>query len=202
MRITSMDINNKEFKRTMRGYSADEVDEYLEKIAEDYEAIYKENTTLKEKISVFQDKLDHYTKIESTIQSTLLLAQNAAEQAKLSAQTEAELIVRNANDSAKRIMDKAHGDVLTVTDEFERTKQEFAKFRSKFRNFMLSQMEMFEALEKDFDKNYNISTVIEENNNEVLNANLSNKKIKEIEKFDYNTSEFEEIKSFFAAEQN
>jgi len=198
-----MDINNKEFKRTMRGYSADEVDEYLEKIAEDYEAIYKENTTLKEKISVFQDKLDHYTKIESTIQSTLLLAQNAAEQAKLSAQTEAELIVRNANDSAKRIMDKAHGDVLTVTDEFERTKQEFAKFRSKFRNFMLSQMEMFEALEKDFDKNYNISTVIEEsNNNAVLNANLSNKKIKEIEKFDYNTSEFEEIKSFFAAEQN
>jgi len=198
-----MDINNKEFKRTMRGYSADEVDEYLEKIAEDYEAIYKENTTLKEKISVFQDKLDHYTKIESTIQSTLLLAQNAAEQAKLSAQTEAELIVRNANDSAKRIMDKAHGDVLTVTDEFERTKQEFAKFRSKFRNFMLSQMEMFEALEKDFDKNYNISTVIEENNNnEVLSANLSNKKIKEIEKFDYNTSEFEEIKSFFAAEQN
>lgn len=203
MRITSMDINNKEFKRTMRGYSADEVDEYLEKIAEDYEAIYKENTTLKEKISVFQDKLDHYTKIESTIQSTLLLAQNAAEQAKLSAQTEAELIVRNANESAKRIMDKAHGDVLTVTDEFERTKQEFAKFRSKFRNFMLSQMEMFEALEKDFDKNYNISTVIEEsNNNEALNTNLSNKKIKEIEKFDYNTSEFEEIKSFFAAEQN
>ncbi|MPN63196.1 hypothetical protein SDC9_210951 [bioreactor metagenome] len=113
------------------------------------------------------------------------------------------MIVRNANDSAKRIMDKAHGDVLTVIDEFERTKQEFAKFRSKFRNFMLSQMEMFEALEKDFDKNYNISTVIEENNNnEVLNANLSNKKIKEIEKFDYNTSEFEEIKSFFAAEQN
>jgi len=51
-----MDINNKEFKRTMRGYSADEVDEFLEKIAEDYETIYKENTILKERINVFQDK--------------------------------------------------------------------------------------------------------------------------------------------------
>ncbi|EQB85702.1 hypothetical protein M918_18045 [Clostridium sp. BL8] len=102
MKITSMDINNKEFKRVMRGYSADEVDEFLEKIAEDYEVIYKENTTLKEKISVFQDKLDHYTKIESTIQSTLLLAQNAAEQAKLSAQTEAELIIRNAKRKCKK----------------------------------------------------------------------------------------------------
>lgn len=202
MKITSMDINNKEFKRVMRGYSADEVDEFLEKVSEDYEMIYKENTTLKEKISVFQDKLDHYTKIESTIQSTLLLAQNAAEQAKLSAQTEAELIIRNANDSAKKVMDKAHSDVLTVNDEFERTKQEFAKFRSKFRNFMISQMEMFEALEKDFDKNYNISTVVEDNNLSISNTSLNHKKIKEIEKFDYNTSEFEEIKSFFASEHN
>lgn len=200
MKITSMDINNKEFKRVMRGYSADEVDEFLEKIAEDYEVIYKENTTLKEKISVFQDKLDHYTKIESTIQSTLLLAQNAAEQAKLSAQTEAELIIRNANESAKKVMDKAHSDVLTINDEFERTKQEFAKFRAKFRNFMISQMEMFEALEKDFDKNYNISTIVEEDNANISNTSLNQKKIKEIEKFDYNTSEFEEIKSFFASD--
>ncbi|MEG0772934.1 DivIVA domain-containing protein [Clostridium sp.] len=203
MKITSMDINNKEFKRVMRGYSADEVDEFLEKVAEDYEIIYKENTTLKERLSVFQDKLDHYSKIENTIQSTLLLAQNAAEQAKASAQTEAELIVRNANDSAKRIIDKAHSDVLHINDEYERTKQEFAKFRSKFRNFMLSQMEMFQALEKDFDKNYNISTVVEETNNAaILNTKLNDKKVKEIEKFDYNTAELEEIKSFFATESN
>lgn len=203
MKITSMDINNKEFKRVMRGYSADEVDEFLEKVAEDYEIIYKENTTLKERLSVFQDKLDHYSKIENTIQSTLLLAQNAAEQAKASAQTEAELIVRNANDSAKRIIDKAHSDVLHINDEYERTKQEFAKFRSKFRNFMLSQMEMFQALEKDFDKNYNISTVVEETSNAaILNTKLNDKKVKEIEKFDYNTAELEEIKSFFATESN
>lgn len=200
MRITSMDINNKEFKRTMRGYSADEVDEFLEKIAEDYETIYKENTILKERINVFQDKLDHYTKIESTIQNTLLLAQNAAEQAKLSAQTEGELIIRSANESAKKILDKAHSDVLAIDDEFDRTKQEFAKFRSKFRNFIISQMEMFEALEKDFDKNYSISTVIDETTPNGLSSNLGDKKVKDIEKLDYNTAEFEEIKSFFVAD--
>lgn len=200
VRITSMDINNKEFKRTMRGYSADEVDEFLEKIAEDYETIYKENTILKERINVFQDKLDHYTKIESTIQNTLLLAQNAAEQAKLSAQTEGELIIRSANESAKKILDKAHSDVLAIDDEFDRTKQEFAKFRSKFRNFIISQMEMFEALEKDFDKNYSISTVIDETTPNGLSSNLGDKKVKDIEKLDYNTAEFEEIKSFFVAD--
>ena len=36
MKITSMDISNKEFKKVIRGYSSDEVDEFLEKISEDY----------------------------------------------------------------------------------------------------------------------------------------------------------------------
>ncbi|MBS5823197.1 MAG: DivIVA domain-containing protein [Clostridium argentinense] len=195
MRLTSIDINNKEFKRSMRGYNLDEVDEFLEKVSEDYEAIYKENATLKERISVFEDKLDHYSKIEATIQSTLLLAQNAAEQAKITAQNEAELILRNANESAKKILDKAHNDVLQINDEFDKTKQEFLKFRTKFRNFMVSQLEMFESLEKDFDKNYNISNIIEE-------KGLDNLKESDLEKenLNYDTTELEEIKSFFATE--
>lgn len=196
MKMTSMDIMSKEFKRNMRGYNVDEVDDFLEKVAEDYEAVYKENAILKERMDVFQDKLDHYVKMENTIQSTLLLAQNAAEQAKHSSQVEAEMILKNANESAKRIIDKAHIGVLNINDEFDRTKQEFAKFRSKFRNFMITQMEMFEALEKDFDKNYSISSVIPEieKTQEVAVTVATNK---ESEGFEYNTAELEDIKSFF-----
>lgn len=197
MRITSMDIMNREFKKGMRGYNIDEVDEFLEKIAEDYEAIYKENALLKEKMEVFQDKLDHYSKIETTIQSTLILAQNAADQAKQSSQVEAELIIKNANESAQKIMDKAHAGVLSINDEFDRTKQEFAKFRSKFRNFMVTQMEMFEALEKDFDKNYSISSVVEETQGSVVAEAAVAVEEKEPEVFEYNTAELEDIKSFF-----
>lgn len=197
MRITSMDIMNREFKKGMRGYNIDEVDEFLEKIAEDYEAIYKENALLKEKMEVFQDKLDHYSKIETTIQSTLILAQNAADQAKQSSQVEAELIIKNANESAQKIMDKAHAGVLSINDEFDRTKQEFAKFRSKFRNFMVTQMEMFEALEKDFDKNYSISSVVEEAQGSVVAEAAVAVEEKEPEVFEYNTAELEDIKSFF-----
>lgn len=194
MKVTAMDIMNKDFKKSMRGYNMDEVDEFLEKISEEYETAYKENIVLKEKLNVFEDKLDHYAKMETTIQNTLLLAQNAAEQAKQSSQSEAEFIIRNANESAKRILDKAHTDVLNINDEFDRTKQEFAKFRSKFRNFIVTQMEMFESLEKDFDKNYNISTVIEEKSKK---PELGITSEKEVEGLEYNTAELEDIKSFF-----
>lgn len=210
MKITAMEITNKEFKKTIRGYSPDEVDEFLDKIAEDYENLYKENSTLKEKLSNIEDKIEHYNKMESTIQNTLLLAQNAAEQARENAKKESDLIVKNANDTAQRIIDKAHHDVLQITDDFERMKQEFCKFRTKFRSFMESQLEMFDDMEKDLVKNYNIG--YEANENLKLDLNVKEiemahdeeiKMIKQEEKtmskdevFTDN-NELEEIKNFF-----
>ncbi|WP_298837254.1 DivIVA domain-containing protein [Clostridium sp.] len=202
MRITAMDINNKEFKKVLRGYNSEEVDDYLETISDEYEMAYKENSTLKEKISFLQEKLDHHVKIEATIQNTLVLAQNAAEQAKISAQKESELIVRNANDSSERMLEKAHDDVLKVNDEYERVKQEFAKFRTKFRSFMNCQLEMFEGLENDYLKNYNVGNAINDHQTEgevAIDSECSNLTLKNIDEKDFHENgELEEIKSFFA----
>ena len=63
MVITSMDINNKEFKKSLRGYDCDEVDEFLDKVSEDYEILYRDNSSLKEKLELLEEKLKHYSKI-------------------------------------------------------------------------------------------------------------------------------------------
>ncbi|NRY62590.1 DivIVA domain-containing protein [Clostridium beijerinckii] len=162
MKLTPMDINNKEFKKGLRGYNSDEVDEFLDEVVDNYEELYKENANLKEKLANLNEKVEHYSKIETTIQNTLLLAQNAAEQAKNSAKKEAEFMIKNANETAQKIMDKAHNDVIQINDEYERVKQEFIKFRAKYRNFMNAQLETFDDLEKDFIKNYNVSDPIED----------------------------------------
>jgi cell division initiation protein len=205
MKLTPMDINNKEFKKGLRGYNSDEVDEFLDEIVDNYEELYKENANLKEKLTNLNEKIDHYAKIETTIQNTLLLAQNAAEQAKNSAQKEAELMVKNANETAQKIMDKAHNDVVQINDEYERVKQEFIKFRAKYRNFMNAQLETFDDLEKDFIKNYNVSDPIEEDmvHEEITEkeiANIINKVDENLELQEHNNSlneELNEIKSFF-----
>ncbi|OAA83266.1 DivIVA domain-containing protein [Clostridium ljungdahlii] len=179
MFITAAEITNKEFKKGLRGYNIDEVDEFLDKIAEDYESIYKENSLLKEKMQSLDEKISHYTKMENTIKDTLLLAQNASEQAKENAKKESQFVVKNANDAAQKIIDKAHGDVIQITDEFENVKQEFSKFRTKFRNFMKTQMEMFDDMEKDFVKNYSIG--YESNENEVEDSTVKEKEIEIVE---------------------
>lgn len=204
MKITAMDITSKEFKKSFRGYDVDEVDEFLDEIAENYESIYKENSILKEKVHNVEENLNHYSKMEETIQNTLILAQDAADQSKKSAKKEADLIIRSANETAKRILDKAHNDVVKVNDDFEKTKQEFIMFRGKFKNFMQSQLEMFEDMEKDFFKNYNIGNTINEIRLEEINLeakDIEKENIKEslddsnLDKAKEN--EIEEVKNFF-----
>lgn len=183
MKLTPVDITNKEFRKMLRGYDPEEVDEFLDQIIEDYEELFKENSLLKEKINAMNEKIEHYSKIESTIQNTLLLAQNAAEQAKVSSQKEADMVIKHANDSAKKILDKAHTDVVSITQEYDKLKQEFVKFRAKFRNFISVQMETFEDLEKDFIKNYNLNKTSDVSYEELKeNTEISNKE----EKFDFN----------------
>ena len=198
MKLTPMDINNKEFKRGIRGYNPDEVDEFLDEVVENYEELYKENSRLKETVTRLKDKVDHYERLEATIQNTLLLAQNAAEQAKESSQKEADLIVNNANETAQKILDKAHSDVIGINDEYERVKEEFIKFRAKFRGFMNTQLQTFDELEKDLTKNYNVSEVIQE-------LELGSKEIEtksnvdeESESNTVKDDDISEIKSFFA----
>lgn len=192
MKLTPMDISNKEFKKGFRGYNCDEIDEFINEIIENYEELYKENSRLKENLSRVNEKIEHYSKIENTIQNTLLLAQNAAEQAREASQKDSEIILKNANDAAKRILDKAHNDVISINDEYERVKQDFIKFRAKFRNFMNAQTETFDELEKDLSKNYSIGEPLEEVAVERC-MEISNKGIEEVY-----TEDMEEIKTFFA----
>lgn len=195
MKLTPMDINNKEFKRGLRGYNPEEVDEFLDEIVENYEELYKENAKSREKLSSLNERVEHYSKIESTIQNTLVLAQNAAEQAKETAQKEADLIIKNANETAQKIVDKAHGDVIQINDEYDRVKQEFIKFRAKFRNFINTQLETFDDLEKDINRNYSIATPVEdEAPREKEFDEVSFKTIDE----DVLNDDIDEIKSFFA----
>ncbi|MGL5378722.1 DivIVA domain-containing protein [Clostridium sp.] len=197
MKLTPMDINNKEFKKGLRGYNQEEVDEFLDEVVENYEELYKENSRLKENLARLNDQLEHYIKIENTIQNTLLLAQNAAEQARESSQKEADMILKDANETAKKIVDKANDSVIQINDEYERTRQEFIKFRAKFRNFMNTQTQTFDELEKELTKNYSVMEPIEE-----LEL-IGEKPLQLVEETqevveEVYTDDMDEIKSFFA----
>ncbi|OXT06348.1 septum formation initiator [Thermoanaerobacterium thermosaccharolyticum] len=139
--LTPMDIHNKEFKRSFRGYNENEVDEFLDKVMEDYELLYKENSDLKDRVNILNDKLQNYTDIEKTLNNTLVVAQKSAEDLKLNAKKEADLIMQQAQQEAEKIMQKANQEVVRIRAELETQRRKLNVFKAKFKALLEGELE-------------------------------------------------------------
>ncbi len=142
MPLTPLDIVNKEFKHGFRGYSEDEVNEFLDEIVRDFEALIRENDELKENTSGMTERLEQYRKLESTLQSTLVVAQQTAEEVKVAARKEAELIVREAESKAQQIILQAEDKMKATLQEFERIRRDSDQFKARVRSLLESQLAM------------------------------------------------------------
>ncbi len=147
MTITPNEISNKDFKKIFRGYDMDEVDTFLDSIREDYEKIYKINSTLKEQVIVLKEKVDHYTNMENTLQNTLVLAQSAAQQAKENSEKEASILIKDAERQADAIIKEGEKRLGEINKEYEFMKQQFNAFKSRFKGMVESQLETIEKIE-------------------------------------------------------
>jgi cell division initiation protein len=110
MKLTPLDIRHKEFKRGMRGYADEEVDEFLDEVADEYERLFKENIDLNERLESVEDKVKQYKRIEETLQKTLVSAQQSAEELKANASKESQLILRDAELKARQMVSDLYSD--------------------------------------------------------------------------------------------
>lgn len=139
--ITPLDIQNKEFKKAMRGYKENEVDEFLDKVITDYEKLYKENIELKDKIALLNEQIDKYVNLEKTLNNTLLVAQSTAEEVGANAHKKAELIIKEAELKATKIIDDANNTVEKIKREYEEEKKQLHIFKTRFKTLLESQLE-------------------------------------------------------------
>ena len=78
--LTPLDLNNKNFSKGFRGYDTEEVDEFFAKVAKDFERLYQDNVELKDAVERVSAKLEYYQQMESTMQNTLVIAQETADE--------------------------------------------------------------------------------------------------------------------------
>jgi DivIVA domain-containing protein len=124
MKLTSQAIKNKEFRKGVRGYIPEEVDDFMSMIAKDYEALTAELESLSIKVSDLEERVTRYSKMESALQTTLVLAQDAAAQLKEKANSESERIITEANQAVAAARDEAAQIVETAQAEGERLVRE------------------------------------------------------------------------------
>ena len=107
MRITPLDMRQHRFKAALRGYDKTDVVAFLTEAADDYEHAMREIDRLRSDLTRMEALLAEHRIRETNLRDTLMTAQRLSEELKESAQTEAKLIVREAQGRADMLLQKA-----------------------------------------------------------------------------------------------
>jgi cell division initiation protein len=124
MRITPHDIRQQQFTvRMFRGFDPQEVDAFLEDVADDYEALLKEAQLLKEQLAAQEERQRGVVERERTLQDTLVTTQRLAEEMKAAAKREGELIVREAELRGDKTLEAAREEEAKIRVEIQALKR-------------------------------------------------------------------------------
>lgn len=149
--ITPQEIEEKVFKKSMRGFNCEEVDEFLDDLRVDYENLIRENESLKERVRMYSEQLNKYTNIEDTLKETLITAQTAAEDTTSAANKKARIIVEEAEFMGKQKIDEATSRVIEIRKEYDNLTAEFKMFKNKFKSLLESEIKNIDEICSNID---------------------------------------------------
>lgn len=117
MRITPLDIQNKQFPVRFRGFDMQEVSDFLEMLREEMEELIRENNWLKEQTSRNEEQIREYGKLEVVLKDTLVSTQEMVRDYKETARKEAELILKDAELKAENFIREAQEKAIKIHED-------------------------------------------------------------------------------------
>lgn len=145
--ITPMDIHNKTFSKGLRGYSEEEVNDFLRQIVTDYEQIYREHREMEEEMDQMKVKLSNYERISDTMTATLQLAKDTAENVKKNAKRNADILISNAKMEGDRQVKDAEDYRRRLAETMIHTEGNMKNYVSKIRKDLELALAFIDALE-------------------------------------------------------
>jgi cell division initiation protein len=158
MPIRPIDIRRKEFKIGFRGYDPNQVDDFLDAVADEFERNYTENQRMREEVSSLRDRLQQFEDLEGSIQAALVHAEQAsndlrraatqeAEGIKQSAQREADFTIREAQSRSHQMLADSSARIERVQDSYDGLQEAKLRFANEFRHLLKTYTDMMENME-------------------------------------------------------
>ncbi len=147
MRITPLDIQQRQFPIKFRGFDVEEVYAFLEIVREEMEDLLRENASLKEQVHRIENQIKEYRDMETTLRETLITAQQMVEDYKTNSRKEAELLIKEAELRAEQILDSAQEKVVKIHEDIVDLKGIRRHFKEEVKRLIESHLRML-----DFDK--------------------------------------------------
>src|ERR687893_164512 len=158
MPIRPIDVRHKEFKNSFRGYDANQVDDFLDAVADEFERAYGDNSRMREEISGLRERLQQFEELEGSIRAALVHAEQAAEDLRRSstreaedlrqsASREADFTIREAKARAHQILADSSARVERIQESYEAMQEAKRNFANDFRHLLKTYMDMMENME-------------------------------------------------------
>lgn len=159
--LTLNDIINVSFKKAnFSGYRMEDVDNFIDQVGDSYDALIKktieqkeqlealeeENKKLIQKIDVLAEKIEEYRNEEDEIKNALVSAQKLGEASIREARHKAEIIVKDANLKADRIVANAKIEIAEQQKQLDNLKKAVSDFRSKMLDVYREHLTLIDAL--------------------------------------------------------
>jgi len=159
MSITVKDIHEKVFGKQSRGYNVDEVDDFLDAIAETMEALVRENMALRDKADQSpaavesapvpkdykMDEPSYLKNLEATLRETLISAQRIADETVADARVKADQLIAGAEDQANALVASAKNEAEAARGELQDIKKATVDYRERFLRLVKDQAHVLKA---------------------------------------------------------
>ena len=164
MRLSPLDIQSQQFRNKLRGLDPREVENFLELAASEFEELIRENGKLKETLARLTNQYEELKQREQTLKETMITAQKITEDMKTSARKEAEIILKEAELKAEKMVDDAHRKLAVINDQIVEIRRIRAQFETAVKAAAKSHLQMLqittEALEEEVGKDENVKYLV------------------------------------------
>jgi cell division initiation protein len=144
MRISPIDIQQKQFKTRPFGYEKAGVDQFLEVLAEELERLIRQNQDLREELARTTATLHEMREREETLKTTLVTTQRVTEELKATARREVDVMMAEAELKAERLMYSAEERRQQLIDEIQEIKRQKIDFEVSLRGLLEKHIRMLE----------------------------------------------------------
>lgn len=144
MKVSPLNIKKQEFNKVVRGYDKEEVQAFLDKLADEFEIIQRENESLKKQLEESNEKLSEFRKIEKNLQNTLLKAQESSSKSIESTRKQAGLIVKEAEIKASQMIEKARENANEIRNAVIHLREEKDMIIAKLKAIVNTQSKLLE----------------------------------------------------------
>jgi cell division initiation protein len=153
VRLTPLEIRKQVFsRRRLGGVDAEEVQDFLNLIATELEEVVRENALLRERLEASNQKVAEFRSMEETLRRTLVRAEQLSSESEDNARREGDLLLRQAQLRAERVLDDARNRLKHLAAEVDELQKKKDIFLHRFRSLVEMQLELLDQHGPDYDE--------------------------------------------------